>query len=245
MSQSTELVIVNKDQFHADLKEARTQTFVPIKHPHLKHVILDMDETLLTGDGFRKIHARPGLPLFLHFCFTNFDTVSIWTAASRDWLNLALHLILNPCLPKGCSFYLKWSGERCVRVPDYHAIENGEYYVRTRNIKSLKKVWSRGSNRNLPLSALEEQNERQPTARLTRENTIIIDDTPSTFERNKGNAIQIPEFNGSIADSWLQSLAEYLSSTIIHSSHKYGRSNIFDFSSSSTLELNLLKLYNF
>lgn len=46
------------------------------------HLVLDLDGTLV-HDG----NPRPGLSQFLEFCFDNFKTVSIWTAADRSWWN--------------------------------------------------------------------------------------------------------------------------------------------------------------
>jgi len=49
------------------------------------HIILDMDSTLIDRDDDDIIYGRPYLKLFLDYCFKTFASVSIWTAASREW----------------------------------------------------------------------------------------------------------------------------------------------------------------
>jgi len=46
----------------------------------MPHLVLDLDGTLLSD-----AHPRPHLNVFLKFCKKHFETVSVWTAASRDW----------------------------------------------------------------------------------------------------------------------------------------------------------------
>jgi TFIIF-interacting CTD phosphatase-like protein len=76
----------------------------------IKNIILDIDETLIhTSSKFQpdtafsfKIEAetyfvslRPNLRKFLQFCFTNFETVSIWTAATERYAYAIMTRILD------------------------------------------------------------------------------------------------------------------------------------------------------
>lgn len=133
-----------------------------------KHLILDVDNTLL--DGFQ---ARPFLTEFLHFCFTDarIGSVSIWTA-SQGWWEIALQQVIGPCLPVHAGFLFVWQRNRCLEQFDY---ETQEKYA----IKPLKKVWKKFK------------------PQLTKENTIIIDDCSLTFARNYGNSIHIKPFHAS------------------------------------------------
>jgi hypothetical protein len=88
------------------------------KHPKRIHILLDLDNTLISSiskeeekavlkprmklfswkemEGYYKIFERPGLQKFLDFLFENFN-VSVWTAASKSY---ALFIIDNFILVK-------------------------------------------------------------------------------------------------------------------------------------------------
>lgn len=88
------------------------------KHPKRIHILLDLDNTLISSiskeeekavfkprmklfswkemEGYYKIFERPGLQTFLDFLFENFN-VSVWTAASKAY---ALFIIDNFILVK-------------------------------------------------------------------------------------------------------------------------------------------------
>jgi hypothetical protein len=139
------------------------------------HIILDLDGTLIDGDGEHRIYPRPHLQVFLDFCFAHYESVSIWTAAPREWLELARARLFSDR-----PFRFLWSGERCALIWPWR----GSYWNADRTpeaIKPLKKVWRRYPDMN-------------------RNNTMIVDDTPATYRRNYGNAIPIPNFNWSDRD---------------------------------------------
>lgn len=59
-------------------------------------------------------------------------------------------------------------------------------------IKPLKKIW------------------RRKYTMLTRYNTIIIDDTPETYQQNYGNAIGIPSYHKDAPDNLLWQLTRWM-----------------------------------
>lgn len=76
------------------------------------HIVLDMDGTLVSHDAFA--HPRPGLAEFLDFCFANFHTVSIWSAADRVWIS---NILSGPVFCK-YNFHLVWTRNECVLAHD-------------------------------------------------------------------------------------------------------------------------------
>ena len=78
------------------------------------NIILDMDGTILDyvpphfDDNLsHKIIpiARPYLHLFMKYLFDNFERVSIWTAATKDWFDECYEKILKPSIPEGKGFH--------------------------------------------------------------------------------------------------------------------------------------------
>jgi hypothetical protein len=124
------------------------------------HLILDLDGTLIDGDEVN-VFPRPYLQEFLDFCFSRYASVSIWTAASREWLDKAL----RGCLA-GRPFLFTWTGERCTVKYQSRSYHEVEILIR----KKLAKVW-----RAFP--------------QMTKHNTFILDDTPSTYRYNYGNVM--------------------------------------------------------
>lgn len=78
----------------------------------IENIILDLDETLIhttmeptNHPNFRArfrlsgtdyyLHTRPGLTEFLDFVFTNFKTVNIWTAATKDYAIQIINKIMT------------------------------------------------------------------------------------------------------------------------------------------------------
>ena len=129
------------------------------------HIVLDMDGTLI--DNLGKFQARPYLFVFLLYCFTNFDSVSIWTAANDQWYDMVFKYILNPMLERisdilkyQCNFMEVFTRERCSILQ-----------------KRLRKLWRKYDM-------------------LTRDNTIVIDDIRETFTYNYGNGIEIYPYGG-------------------------------------------------
>ena len=164
--------------------------------PNRMNIILDMDGTLIDDS----CNPRPYVHEFFIYCFRKFQTVSIWTAASREWYdevyNVLFEEILTGCsyfLGFRCDFHFVYTGERCVKS---YSVDPDEYYgIRPpiRIIKPLRKIWK--AKKLYPC--------------FTEDNTIIIDDNISTFSENYGNALHIPEYIGG-QDIHMLSLIQYL-----------------------------------
>jgi TFIIF-interacting CTD phosphatase-like protein len=131
-----------------------------------KHLWLDLDETLLHGDSDEEeVIARPYLKEFLEFCFKHFVTVNIFTAASRSWFDYAFSETVQSLMPaNNPKFHNVWSEEMCTVVEDYH-------------IKKMSRVWIRCKRQG-----------------MNKHNTLIVDDTPITYNKNYANAIPICSF---------------------------------------------------
>lgn len=131
------------------------------------NIVLDIDGTLI--DSYKmEIFPRPHLQVFLYFCFRNFETVSIWTAASREWCYKVHNEILKP-LVGDHNFHTIFHSDKITECTRQRLDGVSRY-----KIKNLRKI-CRGS--------------------LTMKNTIIVDDTPITFSRNYGNAVYIKTYH--------------------------------------------------
>ena len=154
-----------------------------------KLLVLDLDETLVYSnttpmegwdfareiDGFKFwIKKRPGLDLFLQKVVLLYD-LAIWSAGGDGYVKSTIKAIA-PDIP----FVFIWSSNRCTRkyTPfsdhDHPEYERG-YYM----IKDLKKI--RRGNFGLWWN---------------RWNIVVVDDKWETYQRNRGNAIAIGEYNG-------------------------------------------------
>lgn len=175
-----------------------------------KHLILDIDGTLVhtlysveqsptnTIPDFEnrvfKVFKRPHLNLFIQFCFDRFETVSIWTAASHDYAKY-----ISDCIkPKGREFTFINSFEDCTLVSGESL---NEFSCDVVMKKKLRKIWRRNKYKNIG---------------ITKDNTLIIEDTPSNCYDNYGNAIYVPEYNifKSHDDTVLPRLQKYLEKLI-------------------------------
>jgi hypothetical protein len=125
--------------------------------------------------------------MFLDFCFDHFDSVSIWTAAPREWLERVRARFLSDR-----HFRFIWTRERCILRGRYQGSYWNSYDCTPECIKPLKRVWRHYLDMN-------------------RHNTIIVDDTPETYRQNYGNAVPIPTFNWPDSDDdWLLCLTRWL-----------------------------------
>jgi NLI interacting factor-like phosphatase len=132
---------------------------------------------------------------FLHYAFDKFETVSIWTAASKDWANTVYNNILKPNIPVNKNFTFIWDGKKCTQKSNRNAIMEGDFYARSVTIKRLKKVWNQFKSMN-------------------KDNTLILDDTPNTYKENFGNVIPIATFIDNENDDYLLKLTTYSDSLI-------------------------------
>ena len=135
------------------------------------HIILDLDDTLI-GYVRGNLCARPHLGTFLKFCFAHFDSVSIWTAASREWW----------CMNYGNHIAQHMGNNLFARV--YTDIQCE--ITRTRRGNGLDPAFV-----TKPLSKLWDD----PDNDLNEKNTIIIDDKAPTAMYNMQNLLHIREFS--------------------------------------------------
>ena len=106
------------------------------------HVVLDIDNTCITNEidnekypatepnMWEPSHGdfgyhRPGLLEFLNKCFENFASVSLWTSAGNNWLQIFIKSLPESTHNK---FLFMWSFRKCVR-------QDGIF------IKPLRKMW--------------------------------------------------------------------------------------------------------
>lgn len=162
--------------------------FARLASPPGLHLVLDLDETLISGTSLNTSVARPYLRPFLDFCFAEFGSVSVWTSASKEWLDLNLKLHMQ-----GYPFRLTWSGERCSHQWDYEVSHHRDPVYRP--YKPLKKMWRLAESRDIG---------------MTPETTIIVDDDPFSGIKNRGNLIVAPPFSGSSEDKYLLDLMKIL-----------------------------------
>ncbi len=172
----------------------------------LHHIVLDLDGTLVCDEAWQIPIARPFLHEFILFLFSNCASVSIWTAASKEWLNTVCKHIFEPILKHTTYTFLhKWSDERCSLRPNWQAIEDGGEWNRSQFVvKRLKKIWRCNTT---PL-------------KLTRQNTLIVDNHPTTYKDNYGNAIPIRTWIASASDADLDTellkLMEWMQRILCH-----------------------------
>ncbi len=153
------------------------------------HLILDMDGTLVS-DTLDPPLARPFLKLFFKVVFRIFESVSIWTAASKCWYQEVYDQILKSAL-EGKQFLFVYTSENCSYSKNIRQIAEGDYYTQPIKIKPLSKIWKKRNNL------------------LTRDNTIIIDNTSITFSENYGNGVLIKTFNGESTDNELLKMIKW------------------------------------
>ncbi len=122
----------------------------------------------------------------------NHPTVSIWTAASRSWYEQVCKRTFQPLLEElKVDFHQVWCREKCTEVALFDRDER--FIVCTLTAKRMAKLFH---CRSLP---------------HTRHNSLIVDDTPSTYRYNYGNAVAISTYLGSSTDDSLLRLIPFLS----------------------------------
>lgn len=171
--------------------------------------------------------ARPHLCEFLQFAFESCRAVGVWTAASSDWFGIVYRSVLEPALrdigrlpplidgdqgshPKlvstaiGAGFDFVWTKKQCRVVrpkpsddPEAGWVFGGCEQLPARSLKPLCRMW-------------------RPDFRArygaTRDTTLIIDDTPTTYNNNYGNAISVAKYRGATDDQCLRRLIVVLRS---------------------------------
>jgi len=165
------------------------------------HLVLDLDGTLLLEDdgGSWMPRPRPHLREFLSAAFAYCASVSLWTAASAEWLAQAEeHLRASGILTADQQFLLRWSRSRCRVVVDKARLlsDGGDSYTQRVALKPLSKCWRQGVGR---------------AAGMRRSNTVVVDDLPASWSHNYGNALRVqPYTKVDPADDELRLLALFL-----------------------------------
>lgn len=156
------------------------------------HIVLDLDETLinssstqtkedsftiLVGGQTYYVSKRPYLNEFLTFAFRNFESVSIWTAATLEYAYRIVRNILSPEQYKALAFlktrqHLGTKGD-------------GTYYKPLNSIFTDPKAIAMG---------------------ITSKNTIMIDDRKDVLHANPGNGVIIPPYTRDQSDYYLREL---------------------------------------
>src|SRR5205085_12652565 len=167
-------------------------------------VILDIDNTLIDAefdDSYRiknvkpdfkfkidndvfNIWKRTGLDEFLEWLFNNHE-VAFWSASHKEYVDEVLRNILKHNMKP----LFIWSSNKCTKKIKYEGWTTDSIYI----IKDLNKFWKKKSNR--------EELKRK---------TIIVDDTPTTYLRNYGNALPIGHFMKDPKDIELSRIKEAL-----------------------------------
>jgi len=162
----------------------------------MKHIVLDLDETIVNisvhpgkHDQFKfKIgvatyygQKRPGLARFLDFLFATFESVNIWTAATREYADQVLLHIMTPVQRAGIKFLFTRNNLKVEK--------NGTYSKPLRKIFALQEAQLLG---------------------LNRTNTLMVDDRAEMFKSNKGNGLVIPPWHRNPNDRFLYQLIHVL-----------------------------------
>lgn len=165
------------------------------------HIVLDLDETLVSVTTTRPAHydfefqlgntsyyvrKRPHLELFLGYIFKNFDTVNVWTAATRPYAEIVIRGIMTENQVRSLTYVLARE--------DLVINHNGAI------IKPLVKMYKGISG----------------GPALDPDQTLMIDDRISVVENNQGNAIIVPPWNGNSTDIALAQLVVILDGIFKH-----------------------------
>ena len=160
------------------------------------NIILDIDGTLIHNNT-----PRPHLEYFLEECFKHFKNVSIWTASSKNWCNHVNNNIFQPIIDninkkhnKTYRFDFVFNASKCTTYRSPYEM----YPVTEKRLRKLHRS--------------------KRFTDYTVENTLIVDDTRTTYCRcNYGNAIPIKSFYtfSKEHDTELLKLVKYLKEIII------------------------------
>jgi carboxy-terminal domain RNA polymerase II polypeptide A small phosphatase len=168
----------------------------------IKLIIFDIDGTLVdtAKEGTHNINvgyniimktsSRPGIKELMEYCFNNYD-VGFYTAASRDYATEILKLFLTDQQFQSIKFIK--DNDNCSKL-SLNMNDSGfsyDYFV----YKPLHKIWKKSYARNNGWN---------------KNNTLIIEDSPSTCIKNYGNAIYVPSYVYGRNDDVLFKLIDYV-----------------------------------
>lgn len=142
------------------------------------NIVLDLDGTLV-GLGFNyEPIARPWLKQFLFYCFSTFKHVILWTAALTEWVEVVQNYIFAPIFYELwvehnllCNWTLILTRENCC------IFNHGNQVVVLKDLYLLYR-WGYPSF----------------MFNITKENTVVVDDTECTYSLNPDNAIPIDTY---------------------------------------------------
>jgi len=187
------------------ITEQLTEQIIIKKAPNLSkfHLVLDIDGTLVhtvaqhEGMIFGEpdyedldlhlcSYKRPGLNQFIEFCFTHFQSVSLWTAGTQEYADF----IARSIAPKGYQFLFVLSRMHC---KDHPSIEGTL-------VKDMNDLWN---------------SDIAKTFQINEENSFIIDDNEDYCACNPKNAIVVKTWKHPFhaADFTFQTLMSYLRSS--------------------------------
>ena len=168
------------------------------------HIVLDLDNTLLFGSATKiagqkirgecnfgiscpksklYMYFRPGLIPFLNKCFETFDTVSIWTAASKKWLHTFLSAldVHAPGLSSQFVFTYSW-------IDVTRSIQHNY-------IKDLSGMYNSCKGKEIGMNS---------------SNIVLVDDSHVTYMLDPEHVVKITEWTGSDDDTALETMFETL-----------------------------------
>jgi TFIIF-interacting CTD phosphatase-like protein len=163
----------------------------------IKNIVLDIDETLIhcklekpayydykftISKVTYYIIYRPYLKEFFIYLFNNFDTINIWTAATKDYAkNIISKLLIT---------FIK-DPHKYKKIVEFRTRKD----VAQNGTKDLNKIFN---------------NKCSDEYNIKPYNTFMIDDKKYVFNKNTGNGIIIPAFRGNKNDIYLLKLIEFL-----------------------------------
>lgn len=166
------------------------------------NIVLDLDRTLVDTDDNGVPVARPHLGESLHRYFDTCSTVNTWTMSTEEWSTIVHETVLKPLLRPGDEFHFTWNGKRSSRMSSLD-VEKWQQWndepmspYAIMRYKPLWKMWRR---------------KHAHRGRMTRDNTLIVDDSTNTYIDNYGNALGIKSWTiGENDDTELLKLADLI-----------------------------------
>lgn len=186
--------------------------------PKRKLLVLDLDETLVhsseveiadydficrIGGSTFWVKKRPDLDSFLKRVSQIYDLM-IWSAGGDDYVRAVVKVIME-----GISLVNIFTHNRCVikyrpLMGDENCDSGTTRYSYV--IKPLIKIWRK--------------------KKWSRQDTVVVDDCKTTFQRNYGNSIQISEFTGQNVDFELDRVLRILEELVVYDNVRFGLQDI-------------------
>lgn len=161
------------------LRATNVNHHIKNKSNSYKNIILDIDKTLIEGYFSIKhnkmvIEERPYLAQFLKFVFTHFENVSIWTNANKEWFDCVYNTILYKYIPKDKYFDFVFT------------FDDGFVGNDNNGAKDLNIVF---------------EYFKKYGCEYNKDNTFLVDDSETHFEKNPKNCYLIKPFEVNVEDN--------------------------------------------